>query len=461
MSEILTPKVLILGGGPGGYVAAIRCGQLGLDTVLVEAGRLGGTCLIRGCIPSKAIIHVAGQYEEMTKAASAPVHGVSLASAPRIDLAETVRWKDGIVDRLNQGVAGLLARAKVKVISGWGTFSDAKTCEVRTEDGLVTIRPEHVILATGSSPINLPALGPGDKVISSTEALCLSSVPESLVIVGAGYIGLELGGAFAKLGSKVTVVEMADRILPSYDAKLVAPVQKAMEALGVTFLFNSEAVEENAKGLMVKPDGGRKRTLPADKILVTVGRRPNTQDWGLENIAIKTNGRFVDIDDQCATSSRNVWAIGDLVGEPMLEHKAATQGEMVAEIIAGRRRRFDFGAIPAVCFTDPEIVTVGAGPEEPDTIHGVFPFFANGRALTMAAGEEQGFVRVIASKASHRILGVQAVGSHVSELSVVFTHAIEMGAVLEDVAGIIHAHPTLGEAFHEAALKALGHAIHI
>nr|WP_321441594.1 dihydrolipoyl dehydrogenase [uncultured Hyphomonas sp.] len=461
MSETLTPKVLIVGGGPGGYVAAIRCGQLGLDTVLVEADRLGGTCLIRGCIPSKAIIHVAGQYAQMAKAANTSLHGISLASAPKLELGETVRWKDGIVDRLNQGVAGLLSRAKVKVISGWGEFSDAKTCVVKTDDGEVTIRPEHVILATGSSPIELPNLKRGDKVISSTEALCLSEVPENLVIVGAGYIGLELGGAYAKLGSKVTIVELADRILPSYDSKLVAPVQKALEALGVTFLLGCEAIEENAKGLSIKPDSGRKRTIQADKILVTVGRRPNTQGWGIENMAIKMNGRFVEIDARCATSNRNVWAIGDLVGEPMLEHKAATQGEMVAEIIAGRRRQFDYEAIPAVCFTDPEIVSVGAGPDEPDTISGIFPFLANGRALTMDAGEEKGFVRVIASKDSHRVLGVQAVGSGVSELSAVFTHAIEMGAVLEDIAGIIHAHPTLGEAFHEASLKALGHAIHI
>ncbi|QTH23147.1 dihydrolipoyl dehydrogenase [Rhizorhabdus wittichii] len=460
-TEIVKTRVLVLGGGPGGYVAAIRAGQLGLDTVLVEAGRLGGTCLIRGCIPSKALIHAAEQYAAMAGAATAPRLGISLASPPSLDFAATIGWKDGVVDRLNGGVAALLKRAKVRVIAGHGRFSDARTCHVATaEGGAVTVQAEHVVLATGSEPIELPFLPFGGKVISSTEALSLPAVPKRLAIVGAGYIGLELGIAYRKLGAEVTVVEAADRILPLYDAKLVEPVRRWLDRHGVALHLSARATGQGRDGLLVETTGGEAIELPADNILVTVGRRPVTRGWGLEEMAVAMDGSFVAVDDRCATATRNVWAIGDLVGEPMLAHKASAQGAMVAEIIAGRKRRFDPRAIPAVCFTEPEIVSVGQGPDAPGTITGVFPFAANGRALSMEAGDEGGFVRVVALEAGHRIVGVQAVGLHVSELSAAFAQAIETGAVLEDVEGIIHAHPTLGEAFHEAALKAMGHAIH-
>jgi dihydrolipoamide dehydrogenase len=457
MSETLSPPVLVVGGGPGGYVAAIRCGQLGLDTVLVEAERLGGTCLIRGCIPSKALIHAAGLFEEMAKAAEGPSFGIRLASAPTLDMAETVRWKEGIVDRLNQGVAALLKRAKVRVVAGHARFSDAKTCHV----GDLTIRAEHVILATGSRPAALPHLPFGGKVISSTEALSLPALPERLAVVGAGYIGIELGAAFAKLGCKVTVVEAGERILPRYDEKLTEPVRRWLASHGVEMHMAAKATGQDEKGLIVETASGERVSLPADKILVTVGRLPATEGWGLEEMAIAMDGRFVKVDERCATSTRNVWAIGDVVGEPMLAHKASAQGEMVAEIIAGTPRKFAPLAIPEVCFSEPEIVSVGADFGTPDTISGLFPLAANGRALSMRAGDDGGFVRVVARRSDHRIVGVQAVGRHVSELSAIFAHAIEMGEALEDVADIIHAHPTLGESFHEAALKALGHAIHM
>lgn len=458
MAETIHTKVLVVGGGPGGYVAAIRAGQLGLDTVLVEADKLGGTCLIRGCIPSKAIIHSAGYFQTMTRAASAKgLHGIKLAAPPSLDMAELVAWKETVVKKLNTGVAALLKRAKVKVVEGWGSFVDAKTCKV----GDVTIEAEHVILACGSKPVELPFLPFGDKVISSTEALDLNALPRKLVVVGAGYIGLELGIALRKLGSEVTIVEALDRILPLYDAELVAPVAKWLKANGVTVHLSARAKGEDASGLVVEMADGTTQTLPADKILVTVGRKPSTEGWGRENMAIDMDGKFVKVDDQCRTSMKNVWAVGDLVGEPMLEHKAATQGEMVAEIIAGRKRRFAPASIPAVCFTEPEIVSAGLLPSEAGdkAIVAVFPFAANGRSLSMDAGE--GFVRVVASKADHRVLGIQAVGQHVAELSGEFSHALEMGALLEDVAGTIHVHPTLSEAYHEAALRALGHAIHI
>jgi dihydrolipoamide dehydrogenase len=464
MAQSISAKVLIVGGGPGGYVAGIRCGQLGLDTVLVEAARLGGTCLNVGCIPSKAVIHAAGTFETMTQAARKPLRGISLAAPPSVDFAQTVQWKDGIVRRLNTGVAALLKRAKVRVVEGWASFSDAKTCTVNTADGEVTILAEHVILATGSLPVALPHLPFGGKVISSTEALSLPALPRRLVVVGAGYIGLELGIAFRKLGCEVTVVEAQDRILPLYDAPLVQPVARWLEKHGVTVHLGAKAMGPGTDGLVVELKDGGTIDIPADNILVTVGRKPATEGWGLENMAVDMAGHFVRVDDQCRTAMKNVWAIGDLVGEPMLEHKAARQGEIVAEIIAGRNRRFDPVAIAAVCFTEPEIVSAGLGPGDvsgDDTVTALFPFMANGRALSMDGGDNGGFVRVIARKSDHKVLGIQAVGAHVSELANEFALALEMGAVLEDIAGTIHVHPTLGEAFHESALRALGHAIHI
>ncbi len=463
MPDTIHCKVLVVGGGPGGYVAAIRAGQLGLDTVLVEADKLGGTCLIRGCIPSKAIIHRAGQFEAMTHAANKAMPGIALSVPPALDMGALVTWKDGIVKKLNSGVAALLKRAKVRVIEGWAEFTDAKTCKVATKDGARIIETEHVILATGSKPVELPFLPFGGKVMSSAEALDLTELPRKLVVVGAGYIGLELGIALRKLGAEVTVVEALDRILPLYDAELVAPVAKWLKANGVTVHLSAKAKELDGNALAVETADGKTLKFVADKILVTVGRKPNTEGWGLENMAVDMAGKFVKVDDRCATSMKNVWAVGDLVGEPMLEHKAATQGEMVAEIIAGHKCRFDPASIPAVCFTEPEIVCAGLLPEDAtkhgEIVTGLFPFLANGRALSMDAGE--GFVRVVARKDDHRILGIQAVGAHVSELSAEFAHALEMGAVLEDIAGTIHVHPTLSEAFHESALRALGHAIHI
>jgi dihydrolipoamide dehydrogenase len=467
MSEHINTKVLVIGGGPGGYVAAIRAGQLGLDTTIIEGDTLGGTCLIRGCIPSKAFIHVAGEFETMAHAsARAGRHGISLASAPSLDMPELVRWKEGIVCKLNTGVISLLKRAKVRVIDGWANFSDAKTCTVEGKDGPVTVTAEHVILANGSLPVELPFLPFGGDVISSTEALSLDALPKKLVVVGAGYIGLELGIALRKLGSEVTVVEALDRILPLYDAPLVEPVRKWLQRNGVTVHLGATAKGAEKGALVVETKDGKTEHLPADKILVTVGRKPNPQGWGLQAMAVDMAGRFVKVDDQCRTSMKDVWAIGDLVGEPMLAHKAMAQGEMVAEIIAGHKRRFDPVTIAAVCFTEPEIVSAGLLPTDDkakaqETITALFPFSANGRALSMDAADEGGFVRVLARKADHKILGIQAVGAHVSELSGEFALALEMGAVLEDIAGTIHVHPTLSEAFHESTLRALGHALHI
>ena len=466
---MMEAKVLVVGGGPGGYVAAIRAGQLGLDTVLVEGGRLGGTCLVRGCIPSKALIHAAGKFDAMRRAVGMDATGISLGQPPTIDMARTVTWKDGIVDRLTGGVASLLRKARVRVLGGWATFSDAKTCAVGLAEGAETVRAEHVILATGSTAASLPGVPFGGPVLSSTEALMMERVPERLLVAGAGYIGLELGMAFSKLGAAVTVVEAQDRILPNWDEALTNPVKRALAHAGMALHLGAriEAIEpgeREATATIRKQDGTVERVM-TDKALVTVGRLPATQGWGLETMAVDMAGRFVRVDERCRTSMRNVWAIGDLVGEPMLAHKASAQGEMVAELIGGARRLFDPVAIPAVCFTEPEIVSVGLTAEQAERdgelVVGRFPFAANGRALGMEAGTDGGFVRVVARRDDHRVLGVQAVGAHVSELVGEFTLAIEMGALLEDVAGTIHAHPTLTEAFHEAALSGLGHAIHV
>jgi dihydrolipoyl dehydrogenase len=457
-------KVLVLGGGPGGYIAGIRAGQLGLDTVLVEAEKLGGCCLNVGCIPSKAVIHAAEEFHKAALYAegASPI-GVSVTK-PKIDFAKTRDWKDGIVKRLNTGVAGLLKKSKVRVVEGWGTMRDGKTCIVKTKTGEVKIIAEHVILATGSHSAELPFLPFSDKVISSTGALALSEIPKQLAVIGGGYIGLELGTAFAKLGSQVTVIEATPSILPQYDKKLTRPVMERLEKLGIDVRVSTLAKGLSKAGDLQVEEGDKVSTVKADKILVTVGRVPATQNWGLEGLDLTMAGRFIKIDERCHTSMRNVWAIGDVTGEPMLAHRAMAQGEMVAEIIAGERRQWDKRAMPAVCFTDPELVQVGLSEAEAkaagiETITGQFPFMANGRAMTME--DESGFVRVIARKDNHLVLGIEAVGAAVSELSAEFSLAIEMGACLEDIAETVHAHPTKSEAMQEAALKGLGHALHI
>jgi dihydrolipoamide dehydrogenase len=470
MAKALSTRVLVIGGGPGGYVAAIRAGQLGLETTLVEGDQLGGTCLIRGCIPSKALIHAASLFREMADKTGAGAFGISLPQPPALNFGETVAWKDGIVRKLNTGVEALLKKAKVRVVKGWAVFSDAKTCTVETAEGPVTVTAEHVTLANGSEPVELPFLPFGGPVISSTEALSLPSVPKRLAVVGAGYIGLELGIAFRKMGAEVTIVEAQNQILPLYDEKLVAPVKRWLERAGARLHLGAKALGLRETGggpaLAIATADGAESAIAADKILVTVGRRPRTRGWGLEAMAVDMNGPFVKIDDQCRTAMRDVWAIGDLTGEPMLAHKASAQGEMVAEIIAGRRRVFDPAAIPAVCFTEPEIVSAGLLPAEAkaqgiEVTTGIFPFAASGRALSMAAGDDGGFVRVLTRRENHRIVGIQAVGAHVSELSGEFIHALEMGSLAEDAAATVHVHPTLTEAFHEAALQTLDHAIHI
>ncbi len=470
--ETQQTRLLIIGGGPGGYVAAIRAGQLGIDTILVEGEQLGGTCLNIGCIPSKALIHASEAFHQTCAFSGHSALGIHV-DKPRIDMAQTVQWKDGIVQRLTNGVAALLKKNKIKVIKGWARIIDGKTVEVvplgaepAADSTLIRISCEHLLLATGSTELALPGMPFGGPVISSTQALSLKEVPKRLLVVGAGYIGLELGIAYRKLGAEVAVVEALERILPAYDEELVKPVAASLRKLGVQLHLGCKVQGLNADGgaVRVLNAQGGESLLAADQVLVAIGRAPRTEGWGLQSLLLDMNGRAVKINDQCRTSMRNVWAIGDLTGEPMLAHRAMAQGEMVAEIVAGQRRRFAPAVIPAVCFTDPELVVVGQTPQAAalageDCIHASFPFAANGRALTLESGD--GFVRVVARRDNHLILGWQAVGVGVSELSAAFCYSIEMGTCLEDVAGTIHAHPTLGEAVQEAALRALGHALHI
>lgn len=476
MSEVRKCQVLVVGAGPGGYVAAIRSAQLGLDTVIVEGDKAGGVCLNIGCIPSKAIIHVAERFESLTKHSKENGHmGITVNQAPELDMKEVVGWKNAIVERLTKGVEALVKGSGAELINGWATFSNSKQCTVKTKDGDITIEAENVIIATGSSHIDLPFM-PCDEefVLSSTGALNLQKLPKKVAIVGGGYIGLELGCALSKLGSEVTVIEGMDSILAIMDKEIRRPLEIWLKKNKVIVYTNALARGSKIKGKgaaskveLTFEKNSEENKILVDKILVTVGRSPNSKGWGLENMGVRmdTSGRFIRIDRQCRTSAPGVYAIGDVAGEPMLAHKASSQGEMVAEIISGEKREFDKIAIPAIVFTEPEIVSVGLTPDEAkergeEIITGKFPLAANGRALTLEAEKTGGFIRVTARESDHVILGIQAVGSHVAELHGEFILALEMGALLEDIADTVHAHPTMTEAFHESILKTLGHAIH-
>ncbi|MEM6693117.1 MAG: dihydrolipoyl dehydrogenase [Pseudomonadota bacterium] len=453
-------RVLIIGGGPGGYVCGIRAAQLGLNTIVVEAAKPGGTCLNIGCIPSKALIHAADEFAKVAEMSSVQHFGIRTA-APQIDFKATIAWKDGIVARLTRGVAGLLSGAGARLVEGKAHIVDGKTVDVTGADGATRITCDHLVIATGSQAQALPDLPFGGKVLSSTEALALPEVPRSLAIVGAGYIGLEIGTAFAKLGAQVTLIEAAPRILPQYDEALTAPVLSRLREIGVAVHCNAQAKglsDDDAVLFVALPEG--ELQIAADKVLVTIGRAPVLDGFGLNDLQLDRVGPYLRVDAHCATSMRGVYAVGDVTGEPMLAHRAMAQGTLVAEHIAGKSAAWDKRAIPAICFTDPEIVSVGAAP---GTIHGArsvqFPFAANGRAMTL--GRSEGFVRVVFDPSSELILGIQAVGPGVSEMANGYALALEMGATLTDIAATIHAHPTLGEASQEAALAGLGNALHI
>lgn len=481
-------EVLVIGGGPGGYVAAIRAASFGKDVTLVEADALGGVCLNRGCIPSKALISAADKYYQARH--SFGDFGIDVSGAT-LDMSRMQAWKDSVVAKLTGGVSQLLKGRGVRVIQGKARFTAPDQVVVDTGgigEGTVHLRFEHCIIATGSEPAPIPVLPvDGVTVLDSTGALALDTVPEELVIVGGGYIGVELGTVYAKLGSKVTIVEAMDRLLPGTDASLVQMVARRLRSLGVTMHLGAKALglEDGTEagsgkgkgkgkgkaaaparvGVQVETKKGERLVLPADKVFVTVGRRPRSRDLGLENAGVKVDDRgFIPVNDRQQTNVPNIYAIGDVAGQPMLAHKASKEGIVAAEVIAGRPAAMDAVAIPAVIFSDPEIAYVGLTPDDAkaqgrDVIVGKFPFAANGRAL--GSGDTTGFVQLVGDKETGVVLGAQIVGPEASNLIAEAGLAIELGATMEDIALTIHAHPTLAETMMEAAEMALGTPVHL
>lgn len=456
--------VLVIGAGPGGYVAAIRAAQLGKSVAVVEKGAVGGVCLNVGCIPSKALIHASHTYEHAR-------HGEEIgirAENVTVDFAKVQEWKDSVVKKLTGGVSTLFKGHKIQVIPGEALFVSQN--EVRVFHGYDVNRYKfnHCIIATGSRPIELPAFPFGKRVLSSTEALNLTEIPKSMVVIGGGYIGIELAGVYSRFGTQVTILEGSDQILPGFEAEMTRLVERRLKKNGAEIHTKALAkgMEETENGVKVTAEvKGETKTFEADYVLVTVGRRPNTDNLGLEDIGMKMTDRgFIEVDNQCRTNIPNVYAIGDIVAGPALAHKASYEGKVAAEVIAGHAAAVDYKAIPAVVFSDPEIASVGLSEREAkeqglDIITGRFPFAANGRALSVNQGE--GFLKLIADKETKVLLGAQIVGPEASNIIAELGLAIEMGATLEDIELTIHAHPTLGEVTMEAAELALGRPIHV
>ncbi len=459
-------EVLVVGGGPGGYVAAIRAAQLGKDVTLVEKDELGGTCLNVGCIPSKALIYASYLYEKIKRA---DTFGISVQDV-QLDIERLQAWKESVVKRLTGGVEQLCKGNGVNVIKGKATFISPKKCLVEGEHGNQTIEFKDCIIATGSVPMTLPDFEiDGEVVIDSTGALALKKLPQSLIVIGGGYIGVELGMVYAKFGSKVTVVEMLENLLPGTDPELTRLVARKAKELQMDIYLKSQAKElkkskDGAQLVIQTPDG--EKSLEAEKVLVSVGRKPNTPpELGLERLGLQPDPKgFLKTDKQMRTSVPHIYAIGDVAGPPLLAHKASHEGIVAAEAICGLASAADWQTVPAVIFTDPEIAYAGLSEAEAQqagykTIVGKFPFAALGRALTL--GETDGFIKIIADAETKLVLGVQIVGPEASTLISEAVLAIEMGATLEDLALSIHPHPTLPEGLMEAAEAALGKAIHI
>jgi dihydrolipoamide dehydrogenase len=459
--------VVIIGAGPGGYVAAIRAAQLGLKTACVESrGSLGGTCLNIGCIPSKALLRSSEKFAEARR--DLAEHGVKLGEIA-LDLGSMMGRKDKVVTTLTRGVEFLFRKNKIDWLKGVGLIAAPGRVIVTSADGASQeIEAGSIIIATGSESTPLPGIDIDEKrIVSSTGALALDRVPGRLVVIGGGYIGLELGSVWQRLGAKVTIVEVLDRIVPTMDRELGTALQRVLARSGIEFKLGTKVagLREAPEGLTLELEGAERESLTADVVLVAIGRRPYTEGLGLEavGVAVDEHGRII-VDDGFATNIPGIYAIGDVIRGPMLEHKAAEEGVALAERLAGQKTSVDYDAIPAVIYTWPEVASVGRTEEELKAAAisyrvGKFPFTANPRARTN--GYTEGFVKILADSATDRVLGVHIVGPDAGTLIAEAVLAKEFGASAEDIARTCHAHPTLSEALKEAALAVDGRAIHI
>jgi dihydrolipoamide dehydrogenase len=462
-----TYDAIVIGGGPGGYVCAIRLGQLKQKVLCVEKDEVGGVCLNWGCVPSKAIIATSHTFEKVKGGAS---YGL-LTDNPRIDANKLQDWKEGIVKKLTGGIRTLFRGNGVDLIYGEAHVTGPKAVTVKTREGATELisATKGIVVATGSSTIEIPTFKfDGNKVIGAKEAVGLRSIPPRLLVIGGGIIGMELGGAYQRLGSDLTVVEALPSLLTGIDADVAAVVEKTYVKRGAKILKGAKALgyEQQKDGsLAVRLDvGGKTDTVVTDVVLVAVGMRPNGAGVGLEELGIKVEKGFVPTDNLGRTNVPGIYAIGDCSSVPMLAHKASKEGEVVAEIIAGHKAAKDWVAVPAAIFTDPEIATVGLSEQQAkekglEVRIGKFPFSALGRA--MAVVETEGFIKVVADKSTHEVLGVHIVGPEATDLISEGALALEMHAFLEDLGLTMHPHPTLGEGMMEASLHALGQAVHI
>ncbi|WP_440895174.1 dihydrolipoyl dehydrogenase [Amphibacillus sp. Q70] len=455
---------LVVGAGPGGYVAAIRAAQTGQKVTIVDKGALGGVCLNVGCIPSKALIEAGNHYND---AKHSDEMGIT-AENVTVDFAKVQEWKAGIVNKLTSGVEGLLKGNKVDIISGEVYFVDKNTVRVMDEKSSQTYIFKDCIVATGSTPIEIPSFKYSERILDSTGALALKEIPKKLIVIGGGYIGTELGAAYADFGTEVTILEGLDEILGGFEKDMTSIVKRHLKKKNAKIVTNAMAKssELTDNGVKVTYEAkGKEETIEADYVLVTVGRYPNTSEIGLEEIGIEMDDRgLVKIDKQCRTSVDNIFAIGDIVAGPPLAHKASYEGKIAAEAIAGEKSEIDYNGIPAVVFADPELASVGYTEKEAkeagyDVKASKFPFGANGRALSL--GSKDGFVRLVTRKEDGLLLGGQVAGTNASDIISEIGLAIEAGMSAEDLALTIHAHPTLGEIVMEASEVAVGRPIHI
>ncbi|MCK6447703.1 MAG: dihydrolipoyl dehydrogenase [Planctomycetes bacterium] len=461
-----TPKkVIVIGAGPAGYVCAIRLAQLGQQVTVVEKEYLGGTCLNVGCIPSKAMI-AAGSLVDRIAHASAM--GITVQGV-KLEIEKLVQWKAGIVSRLTGGIGVLLKNHKVEVVMGAATLVDKNTVAVKTKEGEKKLTADVIVLATGSVPIAIPGFDFDEEhVWSSTGALAPKRVPKHLVVIGGGYIGLELGMMYSKLGAKVTVLEATPGALPGQDRDCVKVIERSIKKLGMTLLTETFAQGYEKKGdelhVRVKTPKGE-QTVVCDQIASCVGRKPYSAGLGLEKAGLKVDAKgFLTVDKQMRTSVPNIYAIGDLAGQPMLAHKGSKEGLVAAAVIAGQKEEWDVRCVPAVIFTAPEMASVGLLEEQAlaagrKVKTGSFPFAASGRAMSLM--ETDGFVKMVVDAETDEILGVHMVGPEVTELIAEAALAIELGATAEDLARTIHAHPTLPEAMMEAAEAVHHMAVHV